>query len=62
MCSECYQNPCHPQCPNAPDPPAVYFCFSCGDSIVDGQDYFEVADETYCEDCVFHRTAEYEEC
>ena len=62
MCSECYQTPCHPRCPNAPDPPKVYECAGCSDSIVDGQDYYEVAGKPYCEDCVFHKTAEYEDC
>ena len=26
MCEICHMTPCHPQCPNAPEPPAVYYC------------------------------------
>ena len=49
MCDECLQFPCHPRCPNAPDPPAVYVCSGCGDDIHDGEDYWEVMGEQFCE-------------
>ena len=52
MCSVCHMNPCHPSCPNADDPPAVYYCDGCGGEIYEGDDYFEIADGKYCENCV----------
>ena len=52
MCDECLQFPCHPRCPNAPDPPAVYVCSGCGDDIHDGEDYWEIMGEQFCEKCI----------
>ena len=36
MCDVCHMTPCHPRCPNAPEPPKVYTCKYCGEAIVDG--------------------------
>ena len=60
MCEECRQSPCHPRCPNAPDPPAVFICSGCGHEIVDGEDYVELMGEQWCENCIDNarRTAE----
>jgi hypothetical protein len=52
MCIECRQSPCHPRCPNAPDPPSVFVCSGCGDSIRDGDNYWEFFGEQFCENCV----------
>lgn len=61
MCKECRRSPCDPRCPNAPEPPSVYICSECGNSIVDGEDAWHVLEEVYCEKCIdsFRRTAEY---
>ena len=62
MCDICLQFPCHPRCPNAPDPPAVYVCSGCSRDIYDGEDYWDILGEQFCENCVFdaRRTAEYD--
>ncbi len=52
MCEICLHFPCDPRCPNAPDPPTVYVCSGCGDNIVDGQEYYEIMGEQFCEVCV----------
>mgnify|MGYP001668261291 FL=1 len=52
MCDVCHATPCDPRCPNAPDPPAVYTCKHCGESIVPGDEYMEVDGDYYhLEDC-----------
>lgn len=60
MCCECHQNPCHPRCPNAPEPLIFAECDACEAPIYDGEDYFELGDHKFCEACVDggHRTAE----
>lgn len=52
MCDICLQYPCHPRCPNAPDPPAVYVCSGCGHDIYDGDEYWDIFGEQFCEDCI----------
>ena len=61
MCSECLRTPCHPRCPNAPDPEPVYICDGCGHKIYDGDDVWHIQNEVYCEECIdsFRSTAEY---
>lgn len=52
MCDVCHMTPCHPRCPNAPEPPKVYTCKYCGEAIVDGDEYLEVDGDYYhLEDC-----------
>ena len=51
MCAICHHTPCDPRCPNAPDPPAVYTCKWCGESIVDGEEYIELDGEQYHTEC-----------
>lgn len=60
MCEECRQYPCHPRCPNAPEPPIYAKCEICGEPIYDGDEYFELDGHNYCEACVngSYRTAE----
>ena len=52
MCSECWQTPCHPRCPNAPEPPAVFICSGCSKEIYEGDDYWDIFGEQICEDCM----------
>ena len=54
MCSVCLTNPCHPRCPNAPEPveKSVFVCSGCSTEIMDGEDYWEVFGEQLCEKCI----------
>jgi hypothetical protein len=52
MCDICLQSPCHYRCPNAPDPPSVYICSGCGHEILDGEDYWDIMGEQWCEECI----------
>lgn len=52
MCYMCRMWPCHPQCPNAPEPPAVFVCSGCGKSIYNGDPYWDIMGEQFCEDCI----------
>ena len=54
MCDVCLKTPCHPRCPNAPEQEEiqVFVCSGCGGTIVDGQDYWEILGEQYCEHCI----------
>lgn len=51
MCEVCHMTPCHPRCPNSPEPPAVYHCKVCGEPIVAGETYYEMDCEFYHEEC-----------
>lgn len=55
MCEECHQYPCHPRCPNAPDPVVVYTCVNCGEAIRDGECFYDMDGEPWCEDCIHIR-------
>ena len=52
MCELCRQHPCSSRCPNAPDPPAVFICSGCGQEIYEGEDYWDIMGEQFCEDCI----------
>lgn len=52
MCSECLQTPCHPRCPNAPEPQAVENCHKCGGGILPGDEYAKINGVCYCESCI----------
>lgn len=62
MCEICRRTPCHPSCPNAPEPSIFDHCVECGYEIYDGDEYYEIDGKKYCEACVgsFLRTAEVE--
>lgn len=61
-CDICLQYPCHPRCPNSPEPPAVFVCSGCGRDIHEGEDYVELCGEQWCERCIddARRVAEYD--
>ena len=44
--------PCHNNCPNAEDPPAIYTCFECHDGISVGDEYVNIDGEYYHLDCL----------
>lgn len=52
MCMVCRMSPCHPRCPNAPDPPAAFRCHDCGEPIYPGDEYARVDGVEYCEGCI----------
>ena len=52
MCQECRQTPCHPRCPNAPEPPVVCECDNCGNKIHDGDRMWKFDIGVVCEECV----------
>lgn len=62
MCEVCLRTPCDSRCPNAPDPPAVFICSNCGRDIRDGDPYWDILGEQFCEKCIksFEHTAEAE--
>ena len=64
MCSECLQTPCHPRCPNAPEPPIVCQCDNCGRDIRDGDDMYVIGSDRFCEECIDNgkTTADIDEC
>ena len=53
MCELCHRTPCHPRCPNAPEPPVVHTCTHCGGDICNGDDYYDIDGEPWCEACVW---------
>lgn len=52
MCDMCLQSPCNPRCPNAPEPPAIHKCMHCDEDIVEGEGYYDVDGEPWCEHCM----------
>ena len=52
MCSECWQTPCHPRCPNAPEPPVFAKCENCRTEIYEGEEYYHIGKHKFCVDCV----------
>lgn len=55
MCDVCLQHPCHPRCPNAPEPPEPPYiteCLNCGEKIYDGDYYYDIDGEEWCEECI----------
>lgn len=53
---------CSPRCPAVSSPPAVFICSGCGHDIFEGEDYWDVLDEQFCETCIDNarKVAEYE--
>lgn len=50
MCDFCRSSPCHPQCPYAPDPPAI-ICAQCGEVIFPDIEYWtDIDDNIFCSD------------
>ena len=51
MCSECGYTPCHPRCPNAPEPKIMGYCEQCGYELREDYEYY--VDNTDNEFCSF---------
>lgn len=60
MCDICRQSPCHPRCPNAPEPDPVYTCKYCGEGIYVEDEYAEIDGEYYHADCLSDEMPIYE--
>ena len=58
MCEECGMNPCHPRCPNAPEPVPVHECVKCGYGILAGDKFWDSPEGKICEECVDDMSAE----
>ena len=52
MCEICLRTPCHPRCPNASEPPIFAECDECGAEIYDGDDFYQIGGNNYCEACM----------
>ena len=52
MCEICLQNPCPPGCPNADEPLVFTHCDECGAEIYDGEDFYKIGGNNYCESCI----------
>lgn len=52
MCEICLQTPCASRCPNADDPQIVTYCVKCHLPIREGDDYYDVEGDPFCEDCM----------
>ena len=61
MCDICRQAPCHPRCPNAPDPIPVFICSGCDHDIYEGEDMYRLFGEQYCERCIEESAREAED-
>lgn len=60
MCEECHRIQCVRGCPNFDDTPRrVYECDHCGRDIYEGDTYYSVLGDPYCERCVIEREAEF---
>lgn len=51
-CNECGRMPHAMGCPNAPEPTAVFVCSGCGRKIYEGEDYYDILGEQFCEECI----------
>lgn len=65
MCEMCHSIPCHPRCPNAPEPVPVLKCRRCKEGIFEGDRYYTTKTAYIYEECLGEMTAtellEYEE-
>ena len=58
MCEICRTTPCDARCPNAPGPRMVFICSGCSGSIMEGDSYWDILGEQFCEDCIDKAKAE----
>ena len=62
ICDVCLKTPCDCRCPNAPDPHQVFICSGCGEPILEGENYWDIMGEQWCQECIdkARGTAEYD--
>lgn len=62
MCDICLVYPCLPGCPNEGEPRSVFICSGCGEKIYEGEDYWDIMGEQFCESCMkeARKEAEYD--
>lgn len=53
MCSICHATPCLPRCPNEEKPKVVHKCVCCQGDIVEGEEYYDINGEKFCEECIY---------
>ena len=53
MCEVCGQSPCHPRCPNAPEPEPLGRCEVCDEPIFDWEDRWKINGVYYCDKCIY---------
>lgn len=58
MCSVCMSRPCHPRCPNAPEPKPVHTCDKCGYGIFEGDKFLDGPEGYICKECIDDMTAD----
>ena len=52
MCEICRRVICPSGCPNAPEPKQVFICSGCCKPIYEGDEYYDILGEQFCEDCI----------
>lgn len=52
MCDVCRHTICPHNCPNAPEPKSVFICSGCGKKIYEGDYYYDILGEQFCESCI----------
>lgn len=60
ICEICRMIPCDSRCPNAPEPPVIYECTTCGAEIRVGERVYKLDGYPYCEECVENAREEVE--
>jgi hypothetical protein len=60
VCEYCHSNPHLSSCPDAPEPPIVYECSCCGEPIYEGDIYYDINDDVWCEECILDARKEAE--
>ena len=51
ICSECLQAPCHPRCPNAPEPKVRGHCEQCNEELREDYEYYTDSENNkFCSD------------
>lgn len=60
MCEYCHSFPHLSRCPNAPEPPEVYKCSCCGEPIYEGDTYYDIDGDAWCEECILDTRKEAE--
>lgn len=52
MCDICLRSPCHPRCPNAPEPPVECECSNCGAELHVGDEAYNINGKEWCKECI----------